>query len=48
MNKQWEKVVSKDEEVKWARAKVLKERVRANGWGRWCTEWEVRRPKEPK
>lgn len=35
MNKQWEKVVSKDEEVKWARAKVLKERVRASGWGWW-------------
>lgn len=31
MNKQREKVVSKDEEVKWARAKVQRERMRGRG-----------------
>lgn len=34
MNKQREKVVSKDEEVKWARAKVQREGVRERDGGR--------------
>ncbi len=47
MNKRREKVDSKDEEVKWARAKVQTERVREKGGGG-GTEKEARRPKEPK